>query len=69
MTPQAKLAAMYQGHAIITNDSEMETICALDDTSWKLIRSAPNPNRVGLRDQYVAWIGEATTPPEVLRAR
>ena len=50
----AKLDRMMQGERVITNDNEMELM--LDDDRIKLVRSMPNPDRLGLRDQYVAWI-------------
>ena len=67
MTIQCKLELLRAGKGIITNDRELDAMIALDGPLFDNVRSAPNPKRIGVWDQYVAWIGESTTPPEVKR--
>ena len=57
-----KLEAMKRGEAVITNDEEMDQMLALGDDAIKKVRSLPNPQRVGLKDQYIAWIGGQKPP-------
>ena len=59
MDPRKKLDRMKCGERIVTNDAELDAMLALDDDSVYEIRSLPNPNRVGVLDVYVAWIGVA----------
>ena len=49
----------------LTNDGELDAMLASGNDAIKLVRSTPNPKRVGLRDQYIAWISDSITPPEV----
>ena len=51
-----KLDAMHSGNDVITNNRELDAMNELKPTAE--IRSLPNPGRVGLLDQYVAWTGE-----------
>jgi hypothetical protein len=55
---QRQLDRLKAGERIITNDIELEAIFELPGDDWKYIRSLPNPERCGIWDQYVAWIGE-----------
>lgn len=64
MTIQAKLEALKGGKHVITNDAEMDAMLAWDSDTMKLVRSKPNPNRLGLRDQYIAWISELEAPDD-----
>lgn len=63
-----KLAAMKKGEVVVTNDEEMDQMLALGDDAIMKVRSLPNPDRVGIKDQYIAWIG-AATPPRKAGAR
>ena len=65
MTPLDKLTAMQRGQAVITNDAELNAMLVSGNDAIKLVRSLPNPKRIGLRDQYIAWISDSMTPPEV----
>lgn len=56
MTSQAKLDAMKRGERVITNEEQMEEMMRLESETMDDVRSIPNPNRVGVKDQYVAWI-------------
>lgn len=53
----AKLEAMKRGETVVTNDQELDIIMTTGDDALLHMRSLPNPDRVGLLDQYVAWIG------------
>lgn len=61
-----KLAAMMRGEVVITNDEEMDLMQEMrelpsGDPLWEM-RSLPNPDRVGILDQYIAWIGGPKSP-------
>jgi hypothetical protein len=56
VTVQDKLEALKRKERIITNDDEMDAMIDLDGDTMNSVRSIPNPNRVGFRDQYIAWI-------------
>lgn len=56
MTVAIKLEALRAGKHVITNDAEMDAMIEMDGDTMQLVRSIPNPHRVGLRDQYEAWI-------------
>lgn len=51
-----KLESMKRGEEVITNDAELDAMLELGDDSIDDVRSVPNPKRVGVLDQYVAWI-------------
>lgn len=51
-----KLERMRSGLKVITNETELDAMLASGDPSAYAVRSIPNPDRVGLLDQYVAWI-------------
>ena len=62
-----KIRFLKEGRAIITNDAELDQMMAFDD-SWAVeIRSVPNPGRIGVKDQYIAWIGRADFIPPVVQ--
>jgi hypothetical protein len=50
-----KIAAMKRGETVVTNDEELDMMGTLDELRG--MRSLPNPDRVGIKDQYIAWIG------------
>lgn len=56
VTAKDKLEAMKNGERVITNDAELDSMLELGDDSIDDVRSVPNPKRVGVLDQYVAWI-------------
>lgn len=56
MTIQMKLEALKAGQKIITNDEELDAMMALDSELFDDVRSIHNPNQLGVKDQYVAWI-------------
>ena len=62
MIPERKLKVMKKGHVVVTNDEELSGMLELGDDAVYKVRSLPNPKRVGLLDQYIAWIGEADRP-------
>lgn len=62
MTPADKLKAMKKGDVVVTNDGEMDQMLELGDDAIYKVRSLPNPRRLGVKDQYIAWIGEADKP-------
>ena len=64
MTVKDKLKAMKKGESVVTNDRELDAMLALDDDAIYKVRSIPNPKRVGIRDQYIAWIGQPDKPFE-----
>ena len=59
MTPRQKLNAMKKGKTVVTNEKELDEMLELGDDAIYHVRSVPNPKRVGTKDVYVAWIGEA----------
>ncbi len=62
-----KLNELKTGRSIVTNDNEMDAMIDKDSDTMKLVRSKPNSKRVGLLDQYIAWIGEIDNCPDVSR--
>ena len=60
---QYRLDQLKQGKAIVTNDETLDAIARLGDEAYYTIRSLHNPKRVGILDQYIAWIGGPTPPP------
>jgi len=65
---RSKLEAMKKGEIVVTNDEEMDQMLALDDDEIVKVRSLPNPQRVGIKDRYIAWIG-SPKPPSVPKIR
>lgn len=57
-----KLDAMKRGEVVVTNDKEMDLMTALAGDVMSKVRSLPNPDRVGVKDQYIAWIGPKKPP-------
>ena len=53
---QLKLNELKSGKQVITNELELDIMLSLGDDAIYQVRSAPNPKRVGLLDQYIAWI-------------
>ncbi len=66
VTPREKLEKMKAGQVVVTNDQEMDKMMALGDDAIYSVRSLPNPSRVGTKDQYIAWIGDAKTIGELM---
>ena len=56
MSTEDKVKAMRAGEKVITNDEEMDAMLVIDDELHYIMRSAINPDRVGLLDKYVSWI-------------
>lgn len=61
-TAAEKLAELKAGKSAITNDAEMNVMLTLGDDAIYSVRSIPNPQRVGILDQYLVWIGGPTPP-------
>lgn len=59
MTALQKLESMKLGNALVVSDDDLDEISVLDDDSTNRVRSIPNPNRVGILDAYIAWIGDS----------
>ncbi len=51
-----KLESLKSGNVIVTNDEELDLMMSLDSELFDYVRSAPNPERVGIKDQYIAWL-------------
>lgn len=64
ITARQKLDALKAGKVVITNDAEFDSMRALEDDAICKVRSVLNPHRLGLRDQYIAWIGPALPVPD-----
>lgn len=47
---------LKMGKVCITNSLEMDLFPS-DDPAMNFLKSFPNPNRVGILDQYIAFIG------------
>ena len=54
ITPQ--IQALQRGEKVIIGDAGLDLIQAFFPKVSEKIASLPNPNRVGILDQYVAWI-------------
>ena len=56
-----KVEALRRGERIVTNDAELDEIGpALGDDGNRL-KSVPNGRRVGILDQYEAWLEKLKT--------
>lgn len=61
-----KFKRMKAGERVVTNDKQLDILSAHftahdgDDANiyFRSVVSKPNPKRVGILDQYVAWIKE-----------
>jgi len=53
---QTKVALMIDGNTVITGNFELSELEQLADDQGFEIRTIRNPNQVGLRDQFEAWI-------------
>ena len=51
-----KLARMVKGERVITNSNELDAMMKADSDVAIKVRTIPNPNRVGVLDQYIGWI-------------
>ena len=58
---EAIVAAMRAGHAIVVSDEFLDW--AIDRVAD--VRSAFNRRRLGVRDEFVAWIGEQNQPSDI----
>ncbi len=59
MSTKEKIQAMRAGKQIITNDKEIDDMLKIDEKLYSTLLSKINPNRIGLLDKYVAWIGKS----------
>ena len=62
MNVETKISRMLAGERVIMSDSEMEAA----ERSGHEIRSAFNAKRLGIHDTYVAWIGHANQPADLV---
>ena len=53
-SPLEKLNEMAQGEIVICSDSDLDSMAVFDRSN--LIRSRPNPARVGMKDRWECWI-------------
>ena len=55
---EKKVKDLLEGKRIITNGQELDEIEKVmgDECNW--LRSIPNPRRLGILDQYEAWISK-----------
>lgn len=51
-----KMLALAMGKKVICDDDFLNYV----ESFGKFARSIPNPNRLGVLDKYVAWIGPKT---------
>ena len=54
MNPLKKLSQLAGGDLVICSDAELDAMAAFDVSN--IIRSRPNPQQVGARDQWECWI-------------
>jgi hypothetical protein len=52
-----KIQAFKRGERMIVSGAWLDVLSDLDPDLACKVKSIPNPDRVGLLDQYVAWIG------------
>ena len=45
----------YEGQDLVLCDIDLDNIAAIDDEIE--VRSIPNPNRCGIYDKYLCWVG------------
>lgn len=57
---------MLNGKSVILSDASLDWIGENSDTVGNMIRSLPNPRRVGILDAYICWIGEPATIEQVM---
>lgn len=57
-TLQAKIERMQSGRAVIMSDDDLDRAGDIE------IRSIFNPQRVGIKDKYVCWIGSEHCPDD-----
>ena len=49
-----KLERMMKGERVVCSETDLDLLSPFDASN--VIRSIPNPNRVGLKDAYECWI-------------
>ena len=62
---KGKLEKMKAGAVVVTNVNQLDDMLTLGDKAIYEVRSLPNPNRVGILDQFIAWIGDSMVPPSM----
>jgi hypothetical protein len=50
-----KVAELKDGCRVITYDDELDAMMRFDSDTMNHVATVPNPHRVGLKDQYIAW--------------
>jgi hypothetical protein len=61
----AAILRLRSGERIVTCDEILDAIQDLDDDFAARISSVHNRNRVGVKDQYIAWVGDTARPPDI----
>jgi hypothetical protein len=51
-----KIKALRAGQRVITNDAELDELTPALGDDGNHLRSIPNPRRVGVLDEYEAWL-------------
>lgn len=49
-----KLRLLFKGKEQVMSDEELDTLSKLDASN--VIRTRPNPQQVGVKDRWIAWV-------------
>ena len=52
---EQQIIMLNEGQDLVLCDMDLDNIAAIDDEIE--VRSIPNPNRCGIYDKYLCWVG------------